>query len=258
MITSDALPHRLEQALDIDAERETVFRFFTDDRRWASWWGPGSTIDPRPGGAILIRYPGGVEVTGEVVEIETPERIVFTYGYVSGAPIPPASSLVTIRLEAAGDSTRVHLTHAFADPAVCEMHVQGWRYQLSVFSNLVYDEIHSGAQALVEAWFEAWSAADAGAIRAALLPIAAEGIRMRDKFSAVQGLDALVSHIAAARRFMPGLTMRPAGTARHCQGTAVCDWVATAADGSEKGRGTNVFTLRADGRIASVTGFWNG
>ena len=25
-------------------------RYFTDNTRWAAWWGPGSTIDPRPGG----------------------------------------------------------------------------------------------------------------------------------------------------------------------------------------------------------------
>ena len=34
----------------IEADRETVFRYFTDSGRWAAWWGAGSTIDPRPGG----------------------------------------------------------------------------------------------------------------------------------------------------------------------------------------------------------------
>src|SRR5580700_2941486 len=93
------LPHRLDRTVVIRAACETVFRFFTDSARWASWWGAGSTIDPRPGGKVLIRYPNAVEVSGEVLEVLAPERIVFTYGYASGTPIPPGGSRVTISLE---------------------------------------------------------------------------------------------------------------------------------------------------------------
>ena len=39
---------------------------------------------------------GGVEVSGEVLEIADGERIAFTYGYDSGQPIPPGTSRVTI------------------------------------------------------------------------------------------------------------------------------------------------------------------
>src|SRR5882762_7201438 len=62
------LPHILERTVHIKAPRDAVFRYFTDSRLWAGWLGSGSTIDPRPGGKVLIRYPGGVEVSGEVVE----------------------------------------------------------------------------------------------------------------------------------------------------------------------------------------------
>ncbi len=103
------LPHLLERTLVIEATRATVFRFFTDTDRWAAWWGAGSAIDPRPGGRVLIRYANGIEAQGEVVEIAEPERIVFTYGYESGKPIPPGSSRVTIRLEAVESGTRLHL-----------------------------------------------------------------------------------------------------------------------------------------------------
>ena len=93
-----SLPHRLDRIVNIQASPDTVFRFFTDVARWARWWGAGSTIDPRPGGRVLIRYPDGTEVVGEVVELTAPERLVFTYGFASGAPIPPGSSRVAIRL----------------------------------------------------------------------------------------------------------------------------------------------------------------
>ena len=181
---------------------------------------------------------------------------MFTYGYLSGTPIPPGSSLVTIRLEPAGAATLVRLTHAFAEEGARDQHVQGWRYQLSVFANLVADEVHAGAAGLVRAWFETWSADDEEIVGSGLARIAAPHIRMRDRFSAVDGTAALVQHIMAFRRFMPGLALQPEGEVRHCQGMALSDWVARMPDGSERARGTNVFVLTPDGRIASVTGFW--
>ncbi len=50
--------------------------------------------------------------------------------------------------------------------------------------------------------------------------------------------------------------MQRRGDVRHCQGTALVDWVAIAGEGRERGTGTNVFVFAADGRIESVTGFW--
>ena len=63
------LTHTLDRTVLIHADRDLVFRFFTDSARWAAWWGAGSSIEPRCGGRVFIRYPGGVEVSGEVVEI---------------------------------------------------------------------------------------------------------------------------------------------------------------------------------------------
>jgi hypothetical protein len=37
----------------------------------------------------------------------------------------------------------------------------------------------------------------------------------------------------------------------------LADWIAAGPDGQERGRGTNVFTFDADGRISAVIGFWN-
>src|SRR5262249_5445683 len=45
------LTHSLNRTVVIRAMPETVFRYFTDSARWAAWWGHGSTIDARPGGA---------------------------------------------------------------------------------------------------------------------------------------------------------------------------------------------------------------
>src|SRR2546430_870040 len=105
-MTAAALAHSLDRTIVIRAKRETVFRYFTDTARWAAWWGEGSTIDARPGGAVRIRYPDGTEAVGDVQEIAAPERIVFSYRYASGAPIPAGGSRVTIHLDAHEAGTR--------------------------------------------------------------------------------------------------------------------------------------------------------
>jgi uncharacterized protein YndB with AHSA1/START domain len=234
-----------------------VFGYFTESARWAAWWGAGSTIDARPGGKVYIRHVNGIEVGGEVVEVAPPERIVFTYGFVSGKPFPAGSSRVTIRLDSAGAATRLKLTHEFAEASARDEHVQGWRYQLSVFGNVVANEVHAGAGETVDRWFAAWSEPEAVRREAILAGLAAPDIGFRDRFSLIAGLEDLQPHLAAVHRFMPGMRLRREGVVRHCQGMVLADWVALGADGQERGRGTNMFILRGDGRIESVTGFWN-
>ena len=251
-----ALPHQLDRTIVIEAPREAVFKYFTDSARWAAWWGKGSTIDARPGGKLYVRHPDGTEASGDVVDVTPPSQVVFTYGFVKGTPIPPGASLVTIRLEPAARGTRVHLAHAFAEAGPRDHHVQGWRYQLSLFANVVTDEIHRDAAVLVDAWFAAWAEPDETAREAALAAIAAPDVRMRDRFSCIEGMRELMPHLSAAQEHMPGMRLQRTGEARHCQGTVLADWTAVGPDGAPRGKGTNVFTLGPDGRIESVTGFW--
>ncbi len=250
------LAHQLERTILIEAPQSAVFRYFTDSERWAAWWGAGSTIDARPGGRVYVRHPGGVEATGEVVEIDAPSRIIFTYGFASGTPVPPGGSRVTIRLESASRGTRLHLLHEFTETAARDEHVQGWRYQLSVFANIVANELYGDGGTIADAWFAAWNTRDHTARVNALAAIAAPAVRMRDRFSCVDGIDELAVHIGAAHRFMPGLRLQREGTTRHCQGTVLADWTAQGTDGQPRGRGTNVFVLGPDGKLESVTGLW--
>ena len=251
------LTHRLDRTIVIGAPPAAVFKYFTDSARWAAWWGAGSTIDARPGGRVFIKYPGGNEASGEVVDLDPPSRIVFTYGYNSGTPIGPGESRVTIELEKVAQGTKLRLTHALTDAAVREEHVQGWRYQLSLFANIVANEIHAKAVDVVDAWFDAWNETDAAARASRLAAIASPEVRMHDRFSCVDGVDDLTPHIGAAQHFMPGFRLQRSGTLRQCQGVVLADWTASGPDGQARATGTNVFTLAPDGRIDAVTGFWN-
>jgi uncharacterized protein YndB with AHSA1/START domain len=251
------LTHLVERTLVIQAPRNVVFRYFTDSAHWAAWWGAGSTIDARAGGRMLIRYPNGVQVLGEVTEIVEPERIAFTYGYESGKPIAPGNSRVTIRLEAVEEGTRLHLTHAFAEADVRDQHVAGWRFQLSVFANQVANDVHAGAGDLVDAWFAIWMVSDGSERLRRLGEITAPGIRFRDRYACIDGREELNDHIGVSLRFMPGNRLERKGAVRHCQHTLLVDWVAKGPDGEERMSGISVIALDTQGKIASVTGFLN-
>jgi uncharacterized protein YndB with AHSA1/START domain len=250
-----ALDHRLDRTLHIHATPETVFSFFTDTDRWARWWGGGSSIEPKVGGGVVIRYPDGTEVTGSVVELTAPTKLVFTYGYASGNPVPPGGSLVTIALKPSATGTRLLLTHEFAEADVRDKHMQGWRYQLSLFANLVSDEVNAGATELVDAWFDLWAETD-GTKRSSMIErIASDEITFHDRYGCTDGAGDLLPHIEAAQFYMPGFRMRRTGDVRHCQGTVLADWSVAGPDGVDRARGVNVFVLGASGRLESVTGF---
>ena len=250
------LDHVLERTVTIAARKETVFRYFTDSERFAAWWGEGSRIEPWAGGAVHIRFPNGVVAGGEVVEIAPGERVVFTYGFESGQPIPIGGSQVRITLEETAGGTLVRLVHALPTAEARDEHVQGWRYQLSVFANVVAREAHAGAGALADRYFALWGETDAARREAELEAIALDTLAFRDPHSCTDGFDDLIAHIAAAQRFMPGVVLERQGEARQCQGTALVDWVVKGPDGAVRAKGTNVFELAPDGRIARVTGIW--
>jgi hypothetical protein len=83
-----------------------------------------------------------------------------------------------------------------------------------------------------------------------------DDVEFRDPFGALFSREELAAHLALVPTHMPGLTLRRAGAPRQCQGRGLVDWVAEGPDGAVKARGTNVFTLAPDGRLARVTGLW--
>jgi uncharacterized protein YndB with AHSA1/START domain len=252
----NSLEHNLTRTVSIRAPRQTVFNYFTDSARWADWWGAGSTIDPQPGGKVYIRHGNGTELGGEVLEVSGPDRIVFTYGFASGKPIPVGASRVTITLRDQGDGTLLELFHEFPDSATRNEHVQGWRFQLSLFANTVLNRVHTArAAALVDAWHAAWAMTDQSALAAQIAKTTTPEVEFRDRYSTLRGYEDLMSHISAALKFMPGMTLKRKGEVAHCQGYLLAAWAVTGPDGKEVMSGHNTYALAPDGRIESVVGF---
>lgn len=251
------LPFALQRDVLIRAPRRVVFRYFTDSARFAAWWGAGSTIEGRAGGAVRIVYPGNVVATGTVLAIEPEERITFSYGYeAAGGGIPPGGSRVSITLAEVPEGTRVRLVHEVHDAAVRDQHVQGWRFQLSLFANAVANELFADGTAVADRWLAAWNEPDDARRRAAFAALTTDDVVFADAYSALRGREDLAAHAAASKVHMPGLTLVRAGAARQCQGMVLADWTAQGADGRTVGRGTNVLELDPAGRVMRAVGLW--
>src|SRR5262245_51169829 len=167
------LPFVVERSIIIEADSELVFSFFTDSERWAAWWGGGSTIDSRVGGAIRIVHSNGFVSTGEVFEFAPPTRFGFTFSMQYQGVVAPEDSRVTFTIEPRANGTSVHVLHAVADKGLADLLPQGWRFHLSLFANAVSNLVNAGAPELVDAWFGLWSEPDAEARTLTLRAIAA-------------------------------------------------------------------------------------
>ena len=250
------LNFKLERTIVICAERNTVFRYFTDSKRWASWWGEGSTIESKPGGKVRICYPGNTIASGEVIEIANNERIVFTYGYETGKPIPPGTSKVTFILRDHTEGTEISFCHEFADEAIRDMHIGGWRYQLAVFATVVTKEQHSNYKQILADYLALWDTADSKSREQTLARIAAPDVHFRDPYGCVNDRDEFNAHIDSTQKHMPGLSMAQNGEPGQCQGYALLPWIAMRKDGTEAARGTSTFQFMPNGLIKNIIGFW--
>jgi uncharacterized protein YndB with AHSA1/START domain len=241
----------------VRAPPSVVFRYFTDSGRFASWWGAGSHIDARAGGAVRICYPNAVVVSGNVESIVPDERIVFTYAYEDSTKLVHMGiSRVTISVADDAEGTRLDLLHEFASPEVRDAHVAGWRYQLSLFANVVSRELNAAVATLLDRYFAAWNERDPFVRRKHLAAIADEYIEFHDAFAAIRGAGDLDEHIASIHMNMPGMTIERHSEPRHCQGHVLVDWIARR-NGAAAGGGTNYFEITAFGRIRRVVGFWS-
>jgi len=120
----------VEREIRIAARPETVFDFFVDPEKMVRWKGRRAELDPRPGGVYRVEINDQAIARGEYVEIEAPNRVVFTWGWEgqeSGVhAVPPASSRVEVELTPDGDGTLVRLRHLDLPEQSREIHGQGW------------------------------------------------------------------------------------------------------------------------------------
>lgn len=115
----------------VAAPPETVFSYFTDAERWMTWQGVEAEIEPVPGGLWRVNVTGDGFASGRVIEIVSNQRIVFTWGWEQGPPVPPGSTTVAIDLIPDGGGTTIRLTHSALPPDQLEIHRAGWDHYMA-------------------------------------------------------------------------------------------------------------------------------
>jgi uncharacterized protein YndB with AHSA1/START domain len=112
----------------VAAPPEKVFAYFTDAGKWTTWQGTDAEIELVAGGVWRVNVTGDGFASGRVIEVVENERVVFTWGWEQGPPVPPGSTTVTIDLVPDGDGTLIRLTHSGLPPDAIEIHRHGWEH----------------------------------------------------------------------------------------------------------------------------------
>ncbi len=124
----------IELTRTTEAPPERVFRAWTDADELSRWWTTTAESDARAGGAFSYVFEfedasRNHTYTGTYHEVTPGERVSFPWQGALG------ETIVDVRLESAGDRTKVTLSHSGWgdggqwDEAV-ELHEQGWSFFL--------------------------------------------------------------------------------------------------------------------------------
>ena len=128
----------------ISGPPEAVFDAWTDPEQLKLWFFGGESdhvrlaeTDPRVGGKYLIVMSSDKkdwEDRGEYLEVERPNRLVFTWHTPS---IDFQESLVTVTLTAEGEKTRLRLVHERLPADMLEAHRKGWTELFTKLENIL-------------------------------------------------------------------------------------------------------------------------
>src|ERR1700720_4476692 len=118
---------RVEREIVIAARPETVWKLLVDPREMPRWMGQAATIDLRCGGRYRIEGIPGHAASGELLEIDPPRRLVYTWGWEGSSSVPPGSTTVIFELLPRGNGTLLRLSHRDLPSAEdAASHAHGW------------------------------------------------------------------------------------------------------------------------------------
>lgn len=119
-----------ERTIAIDASPETVWQFLVDPEKLMRWKGVDAKLDPRPGGVFYCEVIPGHKARGEFVELDEPNRLVYTWGWEGNEGVPPGSSTIEIELATDGDGTMLRFLHHLQTAEAVASHKTGWDHYL--------------------------------------------------------------------------------------------------------------------------------
>jgi uncharacterized protein YndB with AHSA1/START domain len=118
----------------IKAAPEKVWTAITTPEFTRQYWNPGIVLEGKKGSKWTHAPNGTANLGGEVLESVPPKRLVFSWAET--AP-PSAVSQVAFDIEAAGDVTRLTVTHSNLDAVMAGKISKGWPLVLSNMKSLL-------------------------------------------------------------------------------------------------------------------------
>ncbi len=123
--------------LTIAARPETVWGFLVDSEKATRWMGIDATLEPHPGGVYRVEVLPGIVASGSFVEVDSPRRLVFTWGWEPspmegpGSAVAPGSSTIEIELRPDDGGTHLRFTHRdLPNVEAAASHADGWGHYL--------------------------------------------------------------------------------------------------------------------------------
>jgi uncharacterized protein YndB with AHSA1/START domain len=120
-----------ERTLAIDASPETVWGFLVEPEKLMRWKGINADLETQPGGIFRCEVIPGHIARGEYVEIDKPNKLVFTWGWDGSEDVPPGSSTIEIELASDGEGTSLRFVHKdLPNAEAIASHAHGWDHYL--------------------------------------------------------------------------------------------------------------------------------
>ncbi|MFL5970273.1 MAG: SRPBCC domain-containing protein [Gaiellaceae bacterium] len=119
-----------ERTFSIDASPDTVWEFFVDPEKARRWMGIDMELEAQRGGSYRCEVIPGHTARGEFVELDEPNRLVFTWGWDGSDQLPPGASTIEVELASDGEGTNVRFVHHLPSAEQAASHKSGWDHYL--------------------------------------------------------------------------------------------------------------------------------
>ncbi|HEX6146999.1 MAG TPA: SRPBCC domain-containing protein [Acidimicrobiia bacterium] len=130
------VPEPYRGSFELPASSSTVFAHLTMDDLLAAWWPDGADTDPTPGGRMHLWWDGpGWHLRGEYLEVEPPERLVYTWKW-DHDDLPERRVVMTLSVAGSG-TTRVDIEHDAGSDEERQSHAEGWEFFLGQLRELL-------------------------------------------------------------------------------------------------------------------------
>ena len=122
-----AFGDQIVESVFIEATPDVVFPYLVDSDLMTKWMGKEILGKAVVGEKYHVRVNDSHVALGEYQVVDSPSRVVFTFGWdAPDNPTPPGSSTVEITLTKDGDGTIVKLVHSGLRNDTRADHSKGW------------------------------------------------------------------------------------------------------------------------------------